>query len=104
MANIGIARNALAQFDTSTGLMTGIFSIDGTLYTIPLASVGGLQIPYNTATAQSHDKIWVAFNAQTEVAQSLILNSGVIYSGSVPGTSAQIVFETSTSSSVGAIL
>jgi hypothetical protein len=104
MGNTGIFRNALAQFDTSTGLMTGTFSIDGTLYVVPLASVGGLQIPYNTATAQSHDKIWVAFNCQTEVAQALILNSGVVFSGSVPGTNAQMVFETSSSSSVGAIL
>jgi hypothetical protein len=74
------------------------------LYTVPLASVGALQIVYNTATAKSNDKIWVVVNTLDQVAQNLILNSGVIYSGSVPGTGAQFVFQTSTGQSAGAIL
>jgi hypothetical protein len=113
MGNIGIARNVLIQIDTATGLPTGKLNVDGKVYTISLTGLDTLAPQYNTATARSNDKIWVVVNAINQVALTAVLNSGVVYTGDLPGGSAQFVFQSASNtisqgsvptSSVGAVL
>ena len=94
MANIGISRNVLVEFDTATGKLTGVLKVDGNRYTVSLANLDTAITPaFGTAAGPSSGKIFVAVNTINSVALTGILNS-TIYPGDVPGDNTQYIFQT----------